>query len=250
MWAQYDCYLTAARDILGLRLAEHDKYAAWEQCAIHGGFRIMHPEFCMVSDFPIILKQDEDNRPHCDNGPSHQWRDGWSLYHWHGVRVTRQIIECPETLTVEQIAKEDNSEVRRVMLLRLGAERFAKEAEMTLIHEDKLVSNFPSIPETTEVEPGKRLVVGYRKGKEVARLLRCDKVTDGDGRPLKFVQVSCPSTGREYILRVRHDAKRAYEAVASTFGMTEKEYKTGKYLRQGDVALIPLDGGPETQQHS
>lgn len=79
MWAAWECYLTSARDILGLRLPAHEKYDAWERAAIHGGYRYMHEEFCMVSDFPEVLEVDAQNRPHCDSGPSHRWRDGWSL---------------------------------------------------------------------------------------------------------------------------------------------------------------------------
>ena len=30
MWAGYDCYLTACRDILGLELKEHDAYQYWD----------------------------------------------------------------------------------------------------------------------------------------------------------------------------------------------------------------------------
>ena len=87
MWAAFDCYLTSFRDVLGLYLPCHEKYVAWEQAAIHGGFRVLHPEFCIVSDFPEIIRVDGQNRPHCADGPSHKWRDGWSLYHWHGVRI-------------------------------------------------------------------------------------------------------------------------------------------------------------------
>ena len=64
MWGWWDCYLTAARDILGLRLEPHEKYKYWEEAAIHGSFRIMHPEFCMISDFPLILKKDEKGDNH------------------------------------------------------------------------------------------------------------------------------------------------------------------------------------------
>ena len=40
-----------------------------------------------VSDRPEVLRVDNENRPHCENGPSHRWRDGWSLYYWHGVEI-------------------------------------------------------------------------------------------------------------------------------------------------------------------
>ena len=138
MWAYWDCYLTAARDILGLRLPEHEKYAAWEQCAIHGGFRYMHEKFCMVCDFPEILTKDAQNRPHGENGPSHRWRDGWSLYHWHGVRLEENqswIVTNPERITAQLIDTETNAEIKRIMLERFTYERYLKETGATVVDE-------------------------------------------------------------------------------------------------------------------
>ena len=118
MWAGYECYLTACRDILGLRLPQHEAYSYWEQAAIHGGFRWMHPEFCMVCDFPEVLNIDEQNRPHCDDGPSHRWRDGWSLYYLHGVAVDEQLVCRPDTQTFGQIDGEQNQEIRSLRIER------------------------------------------------------------------------------------------------------------------------------------
>ena len=137
MWAGAESYITAARDILGLRLEEHAAYEAWEQCSIEGGFRFMHDEFCLVSDFPDRILVDDANRPHCDNGPSHRWRDGWSLWHIHGVRVTEQIVMRPDTITVEQIRAENNAEVRRVMIDRYGEERYIIDSGMKPIAHDE-----------------------------------------------------------------------------------------------------------------
>ncbi len=226
MWAPYDCYLTACRDILGLRLPEHEKYQAWEQCAIHGGFRLMHEEFCIVSDFPEILKKDEQNRPHADDGPSHRWRDGWELYYWHGVQVTRQIVMAPETLTIEQVRKEENAEVRRVMIERIGWDRFCKLADLKVIHRDTMTANFPALPVSETVHADMRAVTSYREGTEVAELLESSEFKDFDDHPLKFVRVTDPSTGEHYVLRVWHENTRAYQAVAQTFGMTEEEYRS------------------------
>jgi len=95
MWVGDSAYLTAYRDILGLELPCYKDYAYWEQAAIHGGFRVMHEKFCIVSDFPEIIKIDNQNMPHCEDGPSHRWRDGWSLYHWHGTSIPQEWIENP-----------------------------------------------------------------------------------------------------------------------------------------------------------
>jgi len=225
MWPSYDCYLTAGRDVLGLKLPAHEKYQAWEQCAIHGGFRWMHEEFCMVSDFPEILKKDDQNRPHAEGGPSHRWRDGWEIYFWHGVKVSRQIIMAPETLTIDQVRKEENAEVRRVMIERMGWERFCNMAELKVIHRDTLTANFPALPVSETVHADMRAITSYRQGTEVAELLESSEFKDFDDRPLKFVRVTDPSTGENYVLRVWPQNERAYEAIAQTFGMTETEYR-------------------------
>jgi len=121
MWAGYDCYLTSCRDILGLELSSHEAYAHWEQAAIHGGFRVMHEEFCLVSDFPEVLRVDDQNRPHCETGPSHRWRDGWALYFWHGVKVPSHWIEDRKNLDPVEVLKAENVEQRAAGMQILGA---------------------------------------------------------------------------------------------------------------------------------
>lgn len=136
MWAAYEAYLTAARDILGLEFPSHAKYAAWEETAIHGGFRVMHEEFCIVSDFPEILRIDDQNRPHCADGPSHRWRDGWELYHWHGVRVPDEWILNKASITAADVFAEQNAEVRRAGCEIIGWDRVLEGINAKLIDED------------------------------------------------------------------------------------------------------------------
>ena len=194
MWSAWDCYLTAARDILGLRLTSHAAYAAWERCAKVGGFRFVHEQFCMVSDFPDTLKVDAERRPHCADGPSHRWRDGWTLYYWHGVRVSQQIIEAPRTLTVAQIESETNAEVRRVMIDRYGPKRYLQDSGATVVQE--LPADHP--------------VVGLR----TARLLRKDVPDDEPIITIDLLNSTPEPNGsvKRYQLRVDPNA---YEGAAS-----------------------------------
>jgi hypothetical protein len=171
------------------------------------------------------LRVDAENRPHCDDGPSHRWRDGWELYYIHGVKVTRQIVVAPESLTLAQVRKEGNAEVRRVMIERMGWDKFVSEAKLKVIHTDTLTAQFPALPVSETVHADMRAVTRYRKGKEVTELLESEEFKDFEERPLKFVRVTDPSTGERYVLRVWPNNKRAYEAVAQTFGMSEDEYK-------------------------
>lgn len=204
MWAPYDCYLTAARDILKLKLPEHAKYQAWERAAIHGGFRIMHEEFCMVCEFPDVIKIDAQNRPHCIDGPSHRWMDGWSLYHSHGVRLPEWIIERTDLITVDNIESESNAEIRRVMMERYGYHRYMRDCGARVVDECS----------------DDHELIGLRG----ARLLR--KELDGEPEPIIYLDMlnSSPEpdgTVKRYLERINpvtyggEAAKSCHAAMAS-----------------------------------
>ena len=120
MWAAHEFYVTACRDILDLDPPHPNSYACWEQAAVHGSVRILHDEFCIVSDFPEIILKDQQNRPHSQTGPSHRWRDGWTLYHWHGTRVPAKWIEDKTSLTPTIALSQTNLELRRAACEILG----------------------------------------------------------------------------------------------------------------------------------
>jgi len=194
MWAQYDCYLTACRDIIGLRLPAHEAYRWWEMAAIEGGYRFMHPEFCMVSDFPEFIRRDERHRPHCADGPSHRWRDGWELYHWHGVSVPRQWIVGPHPSASEVLA-EENVEKRRAGIEILGWDAVLDELDARVIDTDE----DPQIGTLVEVD-----------------------LPDSPGS--RFVRVRC-ATGRDFAIPVPRDMKTALEANALTYGLAPHELR-------------------------
>ena len=188
MWAAYDSYLTGCRDVLGLRLPAHEAYTHWEQAAINGGFRIMHEEFCMVSDFPAILRTDEQHRPHCADGPSHRWRDGWELYHWHGVRVPRHWI-VDRTLTAGEALAEENIERRRAAMEILG---------------------WSSVLDSLHAE-----VIDADPDPQIGTLLRVD-LPDAPGS--QFLRVRC-ATDRDFVLPVPETVRTALEANAWTYDL-------------------------------
>ena len=194
MWASYEAYITATRDILRLELPSHKKYECWESAAINGGFRVMHKEFCIVSDFPEILKIDNENRPHCENGPSHRWRDGWSLYHWHGQEIPSEWIENKESLTAKIALTWKNIEQRRAACEILGWSNILTELDAKIINTDK----DPEIGELVEV------------------------IIPEIGRE-RFLRVRC-GTGREFAIPVPPKMKTALEAQAWTWGLDKKDF--------------------------
>ena len=218
--------------------------------AQNAGWFLPHEKICWISERHDVLRRDNEGRLHCEDGPALSYPDGFWIWAWHGTRVPQRVIEAPETITIEDVRKEQNAEVRRVMVERMGWENFCAAARMKLIHVDELHSNFPDIPVSELVDSGARLVTSYREGSERAELLEAAELRDFEERPLRFVRLTDPSTGRQYTLRVLHSHTRCYEAVGWTFGLTETEYKHGRFIRQGDVFLNPLSGGPLEQAHS
>jgi hypothetical protein len=193
-WAGYHAWLTFFRDVVHLPI-DWSAYAPYEALG-HVGPRLMHAEFCLVSDRPVRLLVDAQSRPHSDDGPFCAWRDGTALWAWHGVRVPPQVILAPQTLTAEQIAAEPNQEVRRVMIERVGWPRYLEMSGATPRHCDRYGDLY-------------RLPWG---DEEIGLVVVTNSTPEPDG------------SLKKYGLTVPLECTTAHAAVASTFGLTPREY--------------------------
>ncbi|MEN6535461.1 MAG: DUF6745 domain-containing protein [Bryobacteraceae bacterium] len=86
-----------------------------------------------MCDRPEIISLDERGRRHCETGPAIKWRDGYSMYYWHGVRVPARLIERPESYTAAEIRKIRNSEIARALAERMGWDKFTGALGATVI---------------------------------------------------------------------------------------------------------------------
>ncbi|MBX7223565.1 MAG: hypothetical protein K1Y36_26870 [Blastocatellia bacterium] len=111
---------------------------------------------------------------------------------WRGVPISRQIAFQPETIAPQSILDEPNAELRRVMLERVGYEAFLKQTTYQVLDRDRDAG-------------GER------------NLLR---VEFADDEPLVCVSVFCPSTGRQYLIRVPPAMQTCHQAVAWIAGFT------------------------------
>lgn len=93
---------------------------------------------------------------------------------WRGVRVDKRTAFEPEAISGTEVMNQSNAEVRRVMMERMGYERFLAEVQAQILDED------------TDAGGQRRLV--------------CAELPDDE--PFVAVSVACPSTGRRYVLRV------------------------------------------------
>lgn len=113
---------------------------------------------------------------------------------WNGVHVSGQIAFHPETITAAMIFSERNAELRRVMIERIGTERFLAEANPVVRDND--------------TDPG-----GPRHLLSVS--------LPGDTEPLVVLQVHDPSTGRQYFIRVPPTMRTCHQAAAWIAGFDD-----------------------------
>ena len=85
-WLHDTACIAAARDLGKLSLPEHSGFAVWERCAINGGYCYLHPEFCLVCDFPETMDELSMDHPtqvrrksleQRRSAPVIRWHDGW-----------------------------------------------------------------------------------------------------------------------------------------------------------------------------
>lgn len=113
--------------------------------------------------------------------------DGQSIpLRWRGVQVTERVAFDPDSITGADILAEANTEVRRVMMERIGYERFLAEVGAHELDRD------------------------HDAGGE-RRLVRIDLPDD---EPFVALSVQCPSTGRQYVLRVPPTIRTAHAGSA------------------------------------
>ena len=132
-------------------------------------------------------------------GPAISWPGGERHWFWRGARVLQRVVEEPESLTASDVHGEQNLEVRRVMLERMGFDRYVREGGGSVIDED-----------------------------EYGRLWWCDPLSE-EPAPLVFVEVENATrepdgSARRYLLRVPPTVSTPHEAVAWSFGLSASQY--------------------------
>lgn len=166
-WSAWVSYLTFFEHVAKLAI-DYSQFRHYEAAAIHGGHRIMHEEFCMVSDFPRTLTVDEQNRPHGETGPFCEWSDGTALYALHGVRIPAWVVETPkDRIDPKQVLALTNTDERYAAMRHVGVHRFL----------DALNA------ETIDTDGAYRLLYITVEGAKLG----------------PYLLMSCPSTGRQFL---------------------------------------------------
>ena len=135
----------------------------------------------------------EAGRLHRPDGPAVEWKSGTSYWFWEGLHVPKRIAaRSSERARLQVLVRTRNLELRRLLLDRIGYERFLDIAGTELVAQD-----------------------------DFGKLWRTELEIDNE--PLHVVEVinSTPDPDgsyRRYFLRVPPTSRTARQAVAWTFG--------------------------------
>ena len=177
---------------------DKDKYKLFMDFTTNVHFIIPYEDIAFVSLPPPCCHWDTNRRLHHESRMSLEYEDGFGLYSWHGVQVPNNYIANKESLTKEVISAERNIELRRCIMEILGNEEYCRRIGLVEVDKDSSKS-------------------------EAAILYRTKNKDNIIDEYEYFVKVICPSTDREYMLRVP-PTKDCWSAVAWTFGKDVHNY--------------------------
>jgi len=191
---------TFLHDIVGVEVADNVLWKDYGTLATQ--YTLAHENFCIIADRrPIHLKQDS-GRINSTNGPAVVWRDGFSLYYWHGVQVPRSWIDHPETVDPRFALNHPNMEMRRCVAEIVGWKRVLEGIPHKVIDENPN----PQIGTLIEV---------------VLPLSESERDEADRGR--RFLRVLC-GTGREFVLSVPRTMETALQANAWSYNIEPDNY--------------------------
>jgi hypothetical protein len=187
-------------DVLGWQEPTQTMRGLWT-IAKSAGWIVPHQHVCWISERPELLSTDVRARLHSAEGPALRYRDGWSAYAWKGVELPGWMIEHPERITPARIADTFDPVRRNCMIEIMTPERFIETGTVTRVAKDDTGTLW-------------RKYWGYRG------------VAIGSWTAVEVVNGTAEADGshRRYFLRVPSSVRSAREAVAWTYGLTEKQY--------------------------
>lgn len=178
-----------------LELDVCNKLQGFMDLAKYCGWVSFYEDTVVFQHRPESIKLDDQNRLHSENGPAIRFRDGVSIYSWHGVRIPADWIENKANLSAETALTWENIEQRRAACEILGWAKILDKLDAKVIDENE--------------------------DEQIGTLL---SVNIPDIGRENFLKVRC-GTGRIFAIPVPPNMKTAEEANAWTFDLPVVDFK-------------------------
>jgi hypothetical protein len=139
IYGQFDSYFPGyyrfPEKHLGIKYDEERSkdIKAWEDICKSAGFCYTFENICFVCDRPSILSINDEGFLHSEDGPCMEFRDGYKFYAENGAVFPNWIAESPDKINVETIKSEDNIEIRRIMINRMGIDKYLQETNAEVL---------------------------------------------------------------------------------------------------------------------
>jgi hypothetical protein len=178
-------------------VAETDKLVGLLELASLAGWCWTSLDTVIISDNPLHIHM-KDRLLHCDNGPAILYGDGFAVYALNGIRMKKEYVMTPASeLSVETVMREENVDIRRELLRKIGLERFIEKTNAKLVDEYTVSYNGKSINyKLLDIELGEDVT---------ARVLKMDN----------------PSINAIHVEGVEETCKTVKEALAWRMGLDE-----------------------------
>ena len=189
-WCSLNAWVTFFTEVCGLELTPEikEKFEINQALVKSCGWTWWHENILVISDKPLHIKRDAEGRLHCNNGSSIEYRDGWALYHWHGIPIPIEWV-TGKPPTAKEALTWQNVEQRRAAAEIVGWHNILSELNAKVIDKD--------------IDP------------QVGTLLEADIPDSGKER---FLQVLC-GTKRTFCLPVPRDISTALAANLWTYNL-------------------------------
>ena len=222
-WCAWEVFYDFCNEIgVNYTKDQRERLYLWMTQSQHCHWWFPYDGIVLVSERPTTLSVDDRGRLHSTETQAIGYSDGWGIHAVHGVRVDADIIENKASITVERIAKEQNAEVRRVMIELYGAPKYLLDSGAKIINHDQA-----GILYRKDILDDEAMVM--------VRVLNSTPEPDGVMMREEAIAVfgdaakaaiNAPEDARfkEYMIRVPPGMRTAHEAVAWTFGLDAEEY--------------------------
>jgi hypothetical protein len=160
-----------------------------------------YKDVAFICERHTICSLDDQRLIHSDKGPAIAFKDGFQIFAIHGVMVPEYVVMHPEKIDVQDVQKEENMEVRRIKIDRMGVAKYLDAIGAEKIHEDWII-----VDNTDEKDPI-----------SMPRYLLRDKLGN------QYLLGTDGSTKRGYYMNVDPNAKTCSDAHQSISRMPESD---------------------------
>jgi len=172
---------------------------------------------CYMSEHPVAIHLDSEGRPHNMEGPAIQYKNGFGVYCVRNIMIPEHYITQRDKLTPAMVDKEENAEVRAILLELYGMGKYIADSKSVCVHEVP-----PDKKGYDVVSPLLGRV--YPFGLRGARLWRRENEHGDIVQAVELINSTAHNGKRKtYWIGVTSTATTVEEAVAKSYGFDKVE---------------------------